>query len=208
MGMNLSIYTKNPSSDLIPKIIERFSEHHMLIEFHPDFSFDEGKDQGFLPIKFRMKPGYSTIYDQIDHDIISGFELIFSEYDYNEDLMSVQEQNTVESRSLLSKLFGGGKKSKPAPETFVASMELDKLLKNCRKSVLLDWKSWNKSELRVSLYFAAILADLTDGVIYDPQSGRFLTGSEALESFPQEIEEYENSFKANEFTVDRFDGWK
>jgi hypothetical protein len=72
---------------------------------------------------------------------------------------------------------------------------------------MLNLKSWNKSELRVSLFFAAILAELTDGVIYEPQSGRFLTGRQALNAFPLEIEDYEQSFTLEEFTVDKFEGW-
>lgn len=207
MGMNLSVYTKNLSSELIPQIVNKFSEYHMLIELHPDFSFDEGKDQGFLPIKLKMMPGYSTVYDKMDYDISSGFELIFSDYDYEEDLKSVQDHSAVENRSFISKLFGGAKKPKSTPDSFVAGKEKDELLRNCNKYILLDWKSWNKSELRVSLFFAAILALLTDGVVYDPQVGRFLTGPEALASFPKEVEEYERSFISEEFTVDRFEGW-
>jgi hypothetical protein len=208
MGMDIKIYSKGFSADLIPKIKKRFADFHMDIEFHPNFKFDEQSNTGFLPIKLKVHSGHSKQYDNIDYEIMTGFELLFSDYDFDEELKNTQRQVTQsESKSFLSKLFSGSKKATPITVSFVANNELDKQLKHCEKEVLLSWKSWNKSELRISLFFSAVLAELTDGVIYDPQNGRYLSGQQALQTFPLEIDDYEQSFTANEFTVDKFEGW-
>lgn len=209
MGMDINIYTKGFSADLIPTIKKRFTDFHMDIEFHPEFKFDEQTDTGFLPIKLKVHPGHSKLYDGIDHEIMTGFELLFNDYNFDEELKNAQQQiSPTDSKSFLSKLFGGSKKTTPTAICFVADKELDKLLKHCKMNVMLNWKSWNKSELRISLFFAAILAELTDGVIYDPQNGRYLSGQQALQTFPLEIDEYEQSFSADEFTIDKFEEWK
>jgi hypothetical protein len=208
MGMDINIYTKGFTADLIPKIKKRFADFHMDIEFHPEFKFDEQTDTGFLPIKLKVHTGHSKQYDNIDHEIMTGFELLFSDYNFEGELKNTQQQvASTEKKSFLSKLFGGSKAATPTTISYVADNELDKLLKDCKKDVMLNWKSWNKSELRISLFFAAILAELTDGVIYDPQNGRYLSGQQALQTFPLEIEEYEQSLSADEFTVDKFEGW-
>ena len=206
--MDINVYTKEFSADLLPKIKKRFADFHMEIEFHPEFKFDEQTDTGFLPIKLKVHTGHSMQYDNIDHEIMTGFELLFSDYDFDEELKNTQQQAApIESKSFLSKLFGGSKTATPTAISFVANNELDKLLKHCKKDIMLNWKSWNKSELRISLFFAAILAELTDGVIYNPQDGRYLSGQQALQTFPLEIEDYEQSLTTDEFTVDKFEGW-
>lgn len=210
MGMDITIYTKELSADLIPKIKERFSDFQMDIEFHPRFKFDE-QAKGFLPVKLKIRKGHSKQYDNIDFEIISGFEFFFSSYDFDEQLEELrniqQEDSKTETKSFLSRIFGVGKTTAQVPINFVANEELDKLLKNCKKTVTIHLKSWNKSELRVSLFFAAFLAELTSGVIYDPQNGRDLSAEQALQVFPLEINEYEESFTTQEFTVGKFEGW-
>ncbi|WP_290790811.1 hypothetical protein [Flavihumibacter sp. UBA7668] len=206
--MNISIYTKGFSAGLIQQIKNRFADYKMDIEFHPSFRFNEQTDQGFLPIKLKIQPGSIARYDHIDYEILTGFELIFSDYNFEEEVKGIQQQaQLTASRSFISRLFGGSKKKSTAEDDSFAGMEHIERLMNCRKYILLKWMSWNKTELRISLYFAAILAELTDGVIYDPQSGRYLSGQQALELFPSEVEEYEQSFTTEAFTVDRFEGW-
>jgi hypothetical protein len=180
----------------------------MDIEFHPEFKFDEQTDTGFLPIKLKVHLGHSKQYDNIDYEIMTGFELLFSDYGFGEELKSTEQQAVpTENKSFLSNFFGGNKSATPSANSFVVDKELDKLLKHCKKDVMLNWKSWNKSELRMSLFFAAILAELTDGVVYDPQNGRYLNGQQALQTFILEIDDYEQSFSESEFTVDKFKGW-
>jgi hypothetical protein len=206
--MDISIFTKELTPDLIPKIKSRFADFQMDIDFHPSFKFDERVNTGFLPVKLKVHPGQSTKYDKISSEIQSGFELYFSNYNFHEELKNIQQQALqTERKSFLSKLFGGSKTPAMTPVNFVADEELDKLLKNCKKVITVNWKSWNKSELRTSLFFAAFVAELTDGVIYEPYNGRYLSATDALQTFPMEVNEYEQSFTKDEFTLNAFEGW-
>lgn len=206
--MGISIFTKELTPDLVPKIKSRFGDFQMDIDFHPSFKFDEQVNRGFLPIKLKVHPGHSKQYDSIAQDILSGFELYFSNYDFHEELKNIQQQVLqTERKSFLSRVFGGNKTPAMPSVNFVADEELDKVLKNCKKVITVNWKSWNKSNLRTSLFFAAFVAELTSGVIYEPYNGRYLGATDALQTFPMEVNEYEQSFTKDEFTVDTFEGW-
>ena len=65
--MEVNIYNKGFSADLIPKITKRFADFHMEIEFHPEFKFDERMDTGFLPIKLKVNSERSKHYDNIEY---------------------------------------------------------------------------------------------------------------------------------------------
>ncbi|TND10008.1 MAG: hypothetical protein FD123_690 [Bacteroidetes bacterium] len=183
MGMDINLYTKGLSADLLPEIKKRFADFHMDIEFHPEFRFDEDEDAGFLPIKLKVVPGRLKQYDDFGDGIMTGFELLFSDFDYDEALADLEG------------------------EPFIAGKEPDEYLKLCDKDLMLSWGSGNVSETRISLFFAAILAELTDGIIYDPQNGRYLSGKQALDIFPKEIDTYEQSISAGEFNLVKFEGW-
>ena len=205
--MDLNIYTKELSIELIPKIIKRFKDLKMDVEFHPDFKFDQKKDVGFLPIKLGVEKGVSKQYDKIEFDILTGFEIYFNDYDYEEELAeNIKYEKLSEKKSFFSKLFGK-KEMKQSENNYLENEEIDKILKKCDKDIFITFKSQNKSELRISLLFASILAELTNGIILDPQNGRYLNGKEALEKFTLEIDEYENSFTENEFKVNKFENW-
>ena len=205
--MDLNIYTKDISFNLIPKIKERFKDFKMDVEFHPNFKFDEKNDIGFLPIKLNVETGHSKKYDKIDFEILTGFEIFFNDYDYVEELNENKKyENLPEKKSFFSKLFGK-KKAEISENYYIANEELDKLLKSCNKNILINFKTHNKSELRISLLFSAFLAELTNGVVFDPQNGRYLNGTEAIETFIFEIEDYENSITENEFIVNKFENW-
>src|SRR6218665_2251773 len=93
MGMDITVYTKELSEDLIPKIKKRFTDFHMDIEFHPDFKFNEDDDIGFLPIRLKVRPGRSKHYDKIGYDVLTGFELLFADYDYDQHYQDTYEFN-------------------------------------------------------------------------------------------------------------------
>jgi len=200
--MDLNIYCKKIEATILPKIVKRFKDFNIDIQFHPEFKFDIDKDNGFLPVKFKIEKGESKNYDQYDCYLLSGFEIYFSTYDYSEELMDIQETNN-RSEGFFSKLF----KSKKNHIKYIESEEIDNLLIKCNQSLNVHFSMRNKSELRISLLFAAILIELTNGVIYDTYHGRFLDHSHAMETIPIEILEYENSFTASEFYVDRFEKW-
>lgn len=206
MGLDINVFSKGISSEVVPIIKKRFLDYNMEIEFHPDFKFDEKSDNGFLPIKITGNKGFSKLYESIDFEIITGFELLFGDYNYETALNESNEWTEISKKSIISRLFKSEQKSKKP--NFIVNEYIDSFLKNCKKDYLISWQTHNKSELRISLFFAAFLAELSDGVIYDPQNNRYLTGEEALKTFPTEILEYEESFTQENFKVERFDEWR
>ncbi|PWU01916.1 MAG: hypothetical protein C5B52_06515 [Bacteroidetes bacterium] len=211
MGMDLNIYTQPLSSDLIPKIKKRFADYKMDVEFHPDFKFNEEADTGFLPIKLKVLQAKTRHYDLFESEVYTGFEIYFDKYNYQEDLKSLHQVSVItEKKSFLRKLFGPKKVSAESikdPEVFVGDKQTDDILKHCTNDTLINWVPSHTSELRVSLFFAAFLAEQAGGIIYDPQNERYLTPRQALEIFPNEIEEFELSVSTEDFVLDRFEEW-
>ena len=182
MGMDINVYTKELSPELIPKIQKGFRTFKWTLSFILNLYLTNRATQAFCQLNLKVRPGQSEKYNKIDFDIMTGFELLFSDYDYHQELEN-SHPKPAKHKSFLSKVFGNNK-DVTSSINFVADKELDKLLRDCNVDLTLNWKSWNKSELRISLFFAAILAELTDGVIYDPQNGRYLSGQQALAAFP------------------------
>lgn len=202
--MDVNIYTANLSVDLIPKIKARFADFHMDVEFHPNFRFDEREDAGFLPIKLQMHKGRSKNYDDFGDAVLTGFELYINHFDYTQELNKLYPTTKDKTKGgAFSKIFGTAKLN----SKFLINEKLDGYLKMCDKNVLLNFKSWNKSELRVTLFFGAILAEITSGIIYDPQGGTYFRPEEALEIFSADIEAFEASFTPKEFNLVKFEKW-
>ena len=50
MSLDINVYTKTLSDDLIPKIVKRLNDYEMVVEVHPDFSFND--QQVFFLLSF------------------------------------------------------------------------------------------------------------------------------------------------------------
>lgn len=85
--------------------------------------------------------------------------------------------------------------------------EKDENLKLCNKSILLNIGSTNSSEYRIGTYFAAILAELTEGIYFDPQSGINYLGIEVLKHIPSMVNDYEKSIPTEKFHLYKFEEW-
>ena len=208
MPMELDIFTSGLSADLLPQMKKRFLDFSMEVEFHHDFKLDHEKDAGFCPIKLTVDKGHSTLYDHFGKSVLTGFELFFDVYNYSTTLKETQEGRLRNSKgSFLSKIFGKSGLQSIAKETIV-ERRIDEGLQKCRHVLNLNWQLANKSELRVSLFFAAILAELTDGIVYDYNNERYHTGEAALLAFSHEVKEFEDSFGINDFSVVQFEKWR
>ena len=86
--------------------------------------------------------------------------------------------------------------------------DVDEFLANCSEEITISYKSG--PEFRVAHYFAMILADLTKGIIYDPNIDEYLFVEDAEDSFPNKVEQYENSVDMEEFKsmLEPFEDWK
>ena len=208
MGMDLNIFINTISSDLLQEMKNRFKDFAMEIEFHPDFKFDENQDTGFCPIKLKIEEGHSSHYDKFGAPVMTGFELYFDNYDYIEELNEIKNDGSQSSKtSIFEKLLGLRNKD-IIQNQYVANKNIDKKLSLCNKVLTLNWQAANKSELRISLFFGAVLAELVNGIIYDPQNDRYLTGEMAIEEFPEEIKEYEEYYSSDDFTLEKFEKWR
>jgi hypothetical protein len=194
MSLDIRVYTKQLSDDLIPKIIRRLNDFEMTCEVHPDFSF---KDQtGFLPFKFRLtNPAFNNLKDK---ELISGFELFIEDFDFE-----TEKQNAQPKQGFLDKLLG-----KKQPDQPLINPDIDKRLKDCKKMLSFVWHADNSFDLRFAQMTSAILTELTDGVCtYTADDIWYDTKDLAEKSFP-DIRDYELTLlKDEELEFYEFKGW-
>jgi hypothetical protein len=55
MSLDLNVYCKKLSADLVPIIVKRLNDFDMVVEVHSDFKLDQEHNTGFVPFKFRLK---------------------------------------------------------------------------------------------------------------------------------------------------------
>jgi hypothetical protein len=125
-------------------------------------------------------------YDGIE--ILTGFEIYIDEFDFGQYNESLEHG------------------SSNGQETLDASV-LVEILQRCRNRVTVVIHSNPTSVYRTGLYFAVILAEVTDGVLYDPQAGEFLLATDAISSFAKEVSDYEQSVPESDWKLVPFDGW-
>jgi len=80
-------------------------------------------------------------------------------------------------------------------------------LKHCTKVAIVRMQAIPTSALRVGSYFAAFLAEQTDGVLYTPRSDRYIEGQQAVEQIKQEITTYETELPRHDWKVVPFTAW-
>src|ERR1700744_5096812 len=101
----------------------------MIWEFHPEFQFDSWGG-GYLPIRLKLKSNGSDHYPE--DGVITGFEIDFDEYDYQQQLDEIENARRPKAVSFIGRLFG--KQASPTPVgAYVASKDIDDSLRKCRK---------------------------------------------------------------------------
>lgn len=80
-------------------------------------------------------------------------------------------------------------------------------LKACNKAVTIRMHATHTSALRVGLYFAAFLAEATDGIVYMPRSDDYLNPPDALAHIVHEITRYETELPPQDWNVVPFTAW-
>lgn len=84
---------------------------------------------------------------------------------------------------------------------------VNQALKACSKQVIIRMHAVPTSALRLGLYFAAFLTDVTNGVLYIPRSDDYLDPPQAVEYAQKEIHTYESALPAEDWTVEPFISW-
>jgi hypothetical protein len=185
------------NKSLVPKVTQRLADLGMDCKFHPQFALDPENDAGLLPIRWKVS-GDDPAISYRGMNISTGFEIYIDDFDYNNQLSQLQRTNKP---GFFNKLLG--KKQDTAPQSnYLANEAIDKELKRCSKMVTIAFSgSSPPSALRVGVCFAAVLAEITNGVLYDPQADEYARSKTEIENI-FEIPEYDVAAESP------FEGWE
>ena len=194
MSLDITVYTRQLSDDLIPKIQKRLNDFEMTCEIHPEFSFAD--QTGFLPFKFQLtNPPFEILRNKI---LTTGFELYIEDFDFELEKSKVQPKP-----SLMDKLTG-----KKLPGRPLVSEEIDKRLRDCKKVVSFVWHVTDSFELRFASLVSAILTELTNGVCTYPADNIWYDNEGFVETTWQEMKDYEtNLLKERDLKFHEFEKW-
>ena len=193
MSLNINVYTNHLSDSLIPNIIKRLNDYEMLVEVHPDFSFND--QTGFLPFKFKLtKPNLDILNDKV---LKSGFELYVDNFNFKTEI-----KNLKPKQSLIAKLIGRTNSEAP-----LLSSDIESRLKDCNKVVNFAWGSADSFELRFAWLTSSILAELSNGVCFYPADNIWYDNSNIVDKAYQEIIDYENTLTEKDIVFHEFTEW-
>jgi hypothetical protein len=193
MSLDINVYTKTLSDDLIPKIVKRLNDYEMLVEVHPDFSFND--QTGFLPFKFRLTNPHLEILK--NKELSSGFELYIDDFD-----LTKAKEELKPKLGFFDKLLG--KKQEEIP---FANPDIEKRLKDCKKVTTFVWHSGDSFELRFASLTSAILTELTDGVCTYPADDIWYDNKNIADEAFKEIKAYEHTLKEKDIHFQVFEKW-
>lgn len=194
MSLDINVYCKNISEDLIPKIVKRLNEFDMDVEIHPNFKFNK-EDEGFLPFKFRFK---NTDFEFLkDRYLVSGFEIYISDFDLLEE-----KDTLIPKTSFIDKLF----RRKSVPDQF-APIEIEKRLEDCTKNIIFVWHAIDSFELRFATLTSAILSEITNGVCYYSADAIWYENENIVDEAFKEAKEYEKTFTESTLKFHEFENW-
>lgn len=103
-----------------------------------------------------------------------------AEFDFAKELKSVQNPPKL---SFFEKLLA--KQAQVEARKYLADQDIDRVLQNCRRVLEINYR--RSGELVISWAFAAVLAELTAGVVFDGESGEYLLPKAALATIPEII---------------------
>jgi len=192
MSIEIIVYTKQLSDDLIPKIVSRLNDFDMDCEVYPGFSFNE--HIGFLPFKFKFRsPPFEILTNK---ELVSGFELCVDNFNFEQEKLRSQPK-----LGLIQRLTG-----RKHPSHSLFSVDIDKRIKHCVKKVSFTWQVADSFEVRFASIVSAILSELTDGVCSYPADGVWYENQNFAEKTWGEVRAYETNIltertlKFHEFT--------
>lgn len=193
MSLDINVYCKQLSDDLIPKIVDRLNDYDMTVEINPDFSFS--CQTVFLSFKFQFNnPNFDILKGKT---LTTGFELYINEF----DLAIIKEQLNPKP-NFWKKLF-----EKKQPEIHFAKPDVEERLIECKKVVTFIWHVADSFDVRFASLTSAILTELTNGVCEYPADDIWYENENFVEKTYQEIIDYENTFRENAIRFYEFNGW-
>ncbi|XAZ82048.1 hypothetical protein A6C57_27270 (plasmid) [Fibrella sp. ES10-3-2-2] len=192
MSLVVSVYTRDLSDDLMPRIVNRLNNFDMSVEGYPNFSFQE--HQGFLPFKFRLT---ATHLNNLKGEVLkSGFELYVDSFN-----LQVEKEKLVSKTTFFQRLFG-----RKRPEVAFANPEIEGVLKDCRYVLSCSFSTEDSFEYRFACLTGAILAELTRGVYQSPD-GIWYIGKNITNEIHVEVKAYEQPLTEETVQYHKFDHW-
>ena len=194
MSLDLLVYTRQLSDELIPQIVKRLNDFEMVAEIHPEFSFTN--HSGFLPFKFHLtNPGFEILKDK---ELISGFEIYIDDFD-----LETAKENLKPKLSLFDKLKG-----KKQAEIPFSSPEIELRLKDFNKCVSFIWHEADSFELRFASLTSAILTELTNGVCCYPADDIWYENEKITDEAYKDLKQYEQTLDKKDLVFHEFNGWE
>ena len=194
MSLAINVYCKKVSKEMIPIIMKRLNDYDMIASVHPDFTFDEEADSGFLPFKFKLRNPHHKVLN--GKELKSGFELYISQFD-----LAIEKENLKPTLNFFEKLIG--KKQHDVP---YATPEIEARLKDCKIMVSFVWHASDTFASRFASLTSAILSELTNGVCtYEDET--WYDNKNIVENAFQEIREFEMSIDEKDLDYNEFDVW-
>lgn len=159
MSIDLYVYMPAFDASVVPRVLGRLLELGMDCEPHPDWDFEKGN--GYCP--FRLKClGEVGPESSRNKDIVSGFECCVIDFDYYKELDRLKNPPKL---NFFQKYILQAPQLKPTPGEFLADREIDNVLKGCKKAFEITFRDDNI----LIWYFSTVLAEVTNGIVYDPQ---------------------------------------
>jgi hypothetical protein len=195
MSLEIIVYSKEVSKDLIPHLMKRLNNYDMETEIHPDFKFDQETDSGFLPFKFMLHNPHLKILEGIE--LLSGFEIYIEDF----DLKTLKESLKLRP-GFFDKLLG-----RKETEVSLAAPETEKKLKDCKKAIHFVWHAGNSFQLRFASLTSAILTELTNGVCTYPADDIWYDNEGIVDDAFKEIKDYEHTLTEKNIEFTEFRNW-
>jgi hypothetical protein len=193
MSTDLSVFIPTLKDGLLHQISTRLTEFGVQCEFDPGFEIEDEAHNGFVSIRLKMLSVGDVAHRKESY--LTGFECALSNFNYADELRKVQ--NPPKPNFLQKLLF---KEGQSPPRQHLADPDVDKVLANCKKAFDISYDSINAE--MISNAFAAVLAELTTGVVYDPQDDKYLLPQAALALIPALIEDLPTD------GWEQFEGWE
>jgi hypothetical protein len=195
MSLNITVYCRKVPSDLAPKMMKRLNEFDMVVQVHPDFKFNEEDDSGFVPFKFRLKNPKQDVLK--GKELVSGFELYIDDFDLDEE-----KEGLKIKPGFFARLRG-----KKAEAVDFAPPEIERRLRDCRKSISFVWNAGNSFDFRFAALTSAIITELTNGVRCYTDDEIWYENKNIVEEAYKEVIDYENSLPEEEIEFHEFEKW-
>ena len=207
VSYDLNVFTKDFTNQTFPSIKAKLLEMGLDCDFHPDAIKGNKLPSGFLPMRMKVLQSGTKQYDEFQGDILTGFEMRTTSFNYEEE--KAQEATTprpVERQNFFQKLFSS---PKPAGENDLGHLSgaIEARLATFDQNVSITCGQKHASEVRMALYFAVALADLTSGVVCDNYKGHYYLAADAAKHLAEMVGDYERSLHPPAWKMQSFIGW-